>query len=118
MLKKLRLLKYFVFIFLFLVVFGFNSYLNKCFNEINNNNSNNNYNNHKENSITEKKNSSYDDVSVLLSHIEFSRDFYRYKCKNRQRIGADQKYLKKISDKLYRIEGRIYTKNLLYITLA
>ena len=115
MLKKLRLLKYFVLLlFTFLVVLCFNSYLNKCFNEMNKNNNNNN---NKEESITEKKNLRYDDVS-FLPHIEFSRDFYRYKCNNRQRIGADQKYLKKIPDKLYRIEGRLYTKNLLYITLA
>jgi len=36
---------------------------------------------------------------------DYSRDFYRYKCKNRKRIGANKIFVDIIPDKLYRIEG-------------
>jgi hypothetical protein len=38
---------------------------------------------------------------------DYSRDFYRYRCKNRTRLGANPMYVNNIPDKLYRIEGII-----------
>ena len=36
---------------------------------------------------------------------DFSRDFYRYTCQNRLRVGGPAEYLAKVPDKLYRTEG-------------
>jgi hypothetical protein len=46
---------------------------------------------------------------------EHSRDFYRYKCKNRTRIGGDAKYLNIVPDKLYRVEGIPYLFYIRYL---
>ena len=36
---------------------------------------------------------------------EFSRDFYRYSCKNRLRLGGLPEFIAKVPDKLFRIDG-------------
>ena len=50
------------------------------------------------------------DKSNSFVETDYSRDFYRYKCKNRIRIGANRMYVDIIPDKLYRIEGTLYNE--------
>ena len=50
------------------------------------------------------------DKSNSFVETDYSRDFYRYKCKNRIRIGANRMFVDKIPDKLYRIEGTLYNE--------
>ena len=42
---------------------------------------------------------------ILFEEKDFSRDFYRYTCKNRLRIGGFAKFISKVPDKLYRVDG-------------
>ena len=43
---------------------------------------------------------------------EFSRDFYRYSCKNRLRLGGLPEFIAKVPDKLFRIDG-LYRESLI-----
>ena len=49
---------------------------------------------------------------------EHSRDFYRYKCKKRKRIGGYASYLARVPHELYRTEGWLLYRILDYFELT
>jgi hypothetical protein len=99
MFKKIRLSKSIIFLLICLIVFGFNFYLYKSFTKINNS----------INQIKESTETNRHVTNFVPSFVEteYSRDFYRYKCKNRKRIGADPTFVNRVPDILYRIEGNL-----------
>ena len=42
---------------------------------------------------------------ILFDFESLSRDFYRYKCENRKRIGGYSHYIQAVPHDLYRVEG-------------
>jgi hypothetical protein len=56
-----------------------------------------------------RENKKNDNNQVLFNNQEekISRDFFRYKCKNRKRIGGLSHYVSSVPHDLYRVEGNI-----------
>jgi hypothetical protein len=44
---------------------------------------------------------------IFKQNEQISRDFFRYKCNNRKRIGGFSNYLNGVPHNLYRVEGNI-----------
>ena len=54
------------------------------------------------------ENKKIDNSDLFYKYDELmSRDFYRYKCENRKRIGGYSHYIQAVPHDLYRVEGNI-----------
>ena len=55
-----------------------------------------------------EENKKNDNSDFFYKHDELmSRDFFRYKCDNRKRIGGYSNYIQAVPHDLYRVEGNI-----------